>query len=96
MNPRVKAVKPNPDYTLTLTFTNEKVKVFDVKPYLDKGIFRELKDKHLFNSVKPFLGSIQWQNGQDFCPDTLYFDSVSQADMTTFPHSLPQTESAES
>ncbi len=61
MHPRVKAVKPNVDYTLTLTFTNDEVKVFDVKPYLDKGIFKELRDLSLFNSVKPFLGSIQWQ-----------------------------------
>ncbi len=75
MNPRVKEVKANPDYTLTLTFTNGEVKVFDVKPYLDKGIFRELKDMSVFNSVRPFLGSIQWRNGQDFCPDTLYADS---------------------
>lgn len=74
MNPRVKKVKPNPDYTLTLTFMNGEVKLFDVKPYLDKGIFRELQDKHLFNTVKPFLGSIQWLNGQDLCPDTLYID----------------------
>jgi len=44
---------------------------------LDKGIFRELRDQTLFNSVKPFLGSVQWQNGQDFCPDTLYLDGVS-------------------
>ena len=48
MYPRVKDVKPNPDYTLTLTFVNGEVKVFDVKPYLDKGIFRELRDKSLF------------------------------------------------
>ena len=77
MHPRVKAVKPNVDYTLTLTFTNDEVKVFDVKPYLDKGIFKELRDLSIFNSVKPCLGSIQWQYGQDFCPDTLYLDSVS-------------------
>ncbi len=76
MNPRVKAVKPNSDYTITLLFTNDEIRRFDVKPYLDKGFFRELKDPHLFNSVKPFLGSVQWKNGQDFCPDTLYEDSV--------------------
>ena len=75
MNPRVREVKPNLDYTLTLTFTNGEVRVFDVKPYLEKGIFRELKEKSIFNSVRPFLGSIQWQNGQDFCPDMLYLDS---------------------
>jgi hypothetical protein len=75
MYPRVKEVQANPDYTLTLTFANGEVKVFDVKPYLDKGIFRELRDRSVFNSVRPFLGSIQWQNGQDFCPDMLYLDS---------------------
>ena len=83
MNPRVKDVKPNPDYTLILTFTNGEVKVFDVKPYLDTGIFRELRDMSIFNSVKPFLGSVQWQNGQDFCPDTLYLESVRQDGMAT-------------
>jgi len=77
MNPRVKAVKPNSDYTLTIFFANGEVKVFDVKPYLDKGIFQELREQTLFNSVKPFLGSVQWQNGQDFCPDTLYLEGVS-------------------
>lgn len=76
MNPRVKLVQPNSDYTLTLTFTNGQVKRFDVKPYLDKGIFRELQDIRVFNTVKPFLGSVQWQGGQDFCPDTLYEDGV--------------------
>ncbi len=75
MNPRVKNVFPNNDYTLTITFTNDEVKIFDVKPYLEIGIFKELKDLSLFKTVKPFLNSIQWMNGQDFCPDTLYLES---------------------
>lgn len=72
MNPRVTNVKPNPDHTITIKFTNGEVRLFDVKPYLTKGIFRDLQDLSYFNSVKPVLGSIQWQGGQDFCPDTLY------------------------
>ena len=76
MNPRVVAVQPLPDYSLLLTFVNGEVKVFDVKPYLNIGIFRELQDQRYFNSVRPVLGSIQWQSGQDFCPDTLYVDSI--------------------
>ena len=75
MNPRVVEVKPNPDYSLTLKFTNGEVRRFDVRPYLEKGVFGELKDMQLFNSVRPILGSIQWLNGQDLCPDTLYLDS---------------------
>lgn len=82
MNPRVTAVKPNPDYTITLVFTNGEVRRFDVKPYLDKGFFRELKDMSVFNSVRPFLGSVQWRNGQDFCPDTLYEDGIPATDNT--------------
>lgn len=81
MNPRIKSVTPNPDYTLTLVFTNGEVKLFDVKPYLSIGIFQELKDISLFNSVRPFFGSVQWKNGQDFCPDTLYIESVPILDV---------------
>lgn len=75
MNPRVINVKPEHDFYLQLSFSNGEVKKFDVKPYLSVGIFKELKDLQVFNSVKPFLGSIQWANGADLCPDTLYLES---------------------
>lgn len=75
MNPRVKEVKPNKEFTLTITFNNGEVKLFDVKPFLNKGFFKELNDFNIFTTVKPFLGSIQWKNGQDLCPDMLYEDS---------------------
>jgi len=83
MNPRVKGVRPNADYTIRLLFTNGETRCFDVKPYLDKGIFRELRPLEVFNAVRPFLGSIQWPGGQDFCPDTLYMDSVPVEDSVT-------------
>lgn len=75
MNPRVIDVKPENDFVLLVTFTNGEKKRFDVKPYLGIGIFKELRDRSMFNSVKPFLGSIQWSNGVDLCPDTLYTES---------------------
>jgi len=75
MNPRVKKVHPNDDYALSLVFDNGEKGVFDVSPYLNNGIFSQLKDRGVFNSVRPFLGSIQWENGLDLCPDTLYLDS---------------------
>lgn len=76
MNPRVKNVIPNDDYTLTITFSNEEIRVFDMTKYLDVGIFSELKDKNKFKTVSLFMGSIRWINGQDLCPDTLYFESI--------------------
>ena len=75
MNPRVQTVKANQDYTLTLQFTNGETRIFDVSPYLDKGFFRDLRDSGYFATVQPFLGSVQWAHGQDFCPDMLYMDS---------------------
>ena len=77
LNPRVKAVQPQPDYTLRLTFTNGEVRLFGVKPYLSKGIFQQLQNLEVFNSVRPFLGSIQWSNEAHLCPDTLYEKGVA-------------------
>jgi len=36
----------------------------------------------MFNTVKPFLGTIQWANEADLCPDTVYLDSVKISDTT--------------
>jgi len=76
MNPRVKAVQANHDFTLIVAFTDGSVRLFDMKPYLKIGVFQELTAPHLFNSVRPFLGSVQRKNGQDICPDTLYEESM--------------------
>ena len=76
MLPRVKAVVPDKNYSLILTFNNNKKRRFNVKPYLKIGVFTRLKDLAVFNAVRPFQGSIQWPDGQDFCPDMLYEESV--------------------
>jgi hypothetical protein len=75
MYPRVKDVKAQDNYKILLTFTNGELKIFDMKPYVNKGFFKQLQERNYFNTVKPFMDSIQWKNGQDLCPDTLYLDS---------------------
>ena len=77
MNPRVVNVQPVADYNIKLTFSNGEVKSFDMKPFLETGNFRELTDPAMFNSVRPFLGSVQWPNGLDLCPDSLYLESIN-------------------
>jgi hypothetical protein len=76
MNPRIVNVKPEQDYTLRLYFTNGEIRRFDVKPYLETGIFRELKEVSLFNSAQPDGLSVEWANEASICPDTLYLDSI--------------------
>lgn len=75
MNPRVKKVTPTKNYELELIFTNEEKKQFDLKPYLDFGVFSELKEPSVFYSAKVEYGTVTWDNGADICPDTLYLES---------------------
>ena len=71
----IKDVQPLDDYRLLLKFENEEKRIFDVKPYLDIGKFKELKDKKLFKSVKVCFDSIEWANQIDLDPELLYQNS---------------------
>ena len=73
----VVGVKPLEDYRLCLTFENGEKRVFDMKPYLEKGIFKELKDESLFRSVRISFDSIEWSNQADMDPEVLYQKSVA-------------------
>ncbi len=70
-------VKPLSDYKLLLTFDNNEIREFDVKPYLDHGIFSELSDVKIFNSIHVSFDTIEWKNGADLDPETLYNESIS-------------------
>jgi hypothetical protein len=65
MNPYVKKVEPLENYCLMLWFTNGAQKIFDLKPYLNKGVFSQLKNTALFTSVRVVAGSVEWSNGID-------------------------------
>ncbi len=54
MNPRVKSVNAVQDYVLEIVFNNNEKKVFDVKPFLNFGLFSELKDTIMFQTAKAF------------------------------------------
>ena len=72
---KVVSAKANEDYTLDLEFSDGARRRFDVKPYLDKGIFTELKNLDYFKNIKIAFGTVQWRNEQDFAPETLYLES---------------------
>jgi hypothetical protein len=60
-----------PDYRIKVTLSNGNKGIFDVKPYLDKGIFKELKDYNYFRRARIEFGTITWPNEQDFSPETI-------------------------
>lgn len=71
-------VKVLEDYNLELTFDNNVVKIKDMKPHLNEGVFQVLKNKKIFNSVKITFGTISWNEDIDLCPDYLYETSVKK------------------
>jgi hypothetical protein len=73
---KVVVVKANDDFSLDLRFDDGSLRRFDVKPYLEYGVFQELKDKGYFKRVKVAFGTVQWPNEQDISPETLYLEST--------------------
>jgi hypothetical protein len=72
---KVVTVKANEDFSLDLKFNDNTVRRFDARPYLDFGVFNELKDIGYFKQVRIAYGTVQWPHEQDFSPDTLYIES---------------------
>ncbi len=60
-------------YTLRAKLSNGVEGVFDVSPYLHKGIFSQLQDVEYFNRVSINFCGICWPNGQDFSADTIEY-----------------------
>ena len=79
MNPNFEAAEALENYKLKVHFDNGEVKEFDVGPFLDKGIFVELKDEDYFSQVSVAFGAVQWPNEQDFSNDTLYLLGLPSA-----------------
>lgn len=71
----VKQVVPKEDYKLLLTFENGEKRLFDMKPYLDIGLSKQLKDIKLFNTVKISFDTVEWANHADIDPEVLYEQS---------------------
>jgi hypothetical protein len=67
----VLTVRPLSDYRLFVEIEDGRKGIFDVKPYLDHGVFKELRDKHYFEQVGIVLGAVTWPHEQDIAPETL-------------------------
>ena len=76
LGPRVLAVTPMEDYKLLITFTNGERRIFDAKSLFNLTVFKPLMNKAFFQLVAVDHGAISWPQGIDYCPDTLYVESV--------------------
>lgn len=81
ITPRIVQVIPFEDYTVDVYFEDGKITRYDVKPFLDKGVFKKLQDKKFFLERCTILNNtLAWDvdgtrnefNCIDIDPDTLY------------------------
>jgi hypothetical protein len=77
MPPHVRSITPQPDHLLFLVFENGESRIFDAKPYLERGVFQQIKHPGLFALPKVVSGSVEWPGEIDLSYDTLYLESQS-------------------
>lgn len=67
----VKTVRPLPHFCLHVELENGQQGIFDVTPYLQKGMGQALHNVDYFNQVGILFGAITWPHEQDIAPETL-------------------------
>lgn len=77
MNPRICKVVAHDNHTLTLVFSNQDVRVFDLRPYLVYPAFEPLRNIAFFKLAYADHGTVAWPQNIDFDPDALYLESYS-------------------
>ena len=76
MYKRITGVIPIPDYKLIVTFEESETRLLNMGPYLNKGIYNELKDISIFNSARVSFDTIEWSNQADIDPEFVYSESI--------------------
>lgn len=67
----IKFVEPLDDYKLKVVRLDGLEGIVDMAPYLERGVFRELKNLDYFRQVGISYGAVTWPNGQDIAPETV-------------------------
>ena len=66
------------NYKLRISLSDGRKGIFDVIPYLDRGVFQELKDPEYFRRVRVAFGGVTWPHEQDFSVETIEYELKRQ------------------
>ena len=70
-------VLPRDNFLLELWFNTGEHRLFDMTPYLDRGVFIKLKDPEKFKQAYVAFDTVCWPDNLDIAPETLYDKSIS-------------------
>lgn len=86
---KVTAVKTLENFSLAVIFDTGEERLFDMTPYLEKGVFKQLKNPQMFKQAYIAWDTVCWPNELDISPETLYLRSTP-IEQTQYPSSLSQ------
>ena len=78
-------VHPRDDFHLELKFSTGDVRLFDMRPYLDKGVFRRLQDLAQFKQAYVAFDAVCRPGNLEIAPEALYERSLSKQDSSSAP-----------
>jgi hypothetical protein len=79
----VTRVRIRENFHLELEFGSGERRMFDARPYLERGVFQQLKDPQRFAEAYVAFDTVCWPGNLDIAPETLYDRSVVLASQTT-------------
>ena len=65
------------DYQIEFQFSDGKLGIVNLLPFLQGSVFEPLKDREIFQKfqIDSDLETIVWENGADLAPEFLYFQA---------------------
>lgn len=71
---QVTECEPLPGYRLKVKCSDGVSGVFDMSKYLERGMFKRLKDTSAFNAVRLVFGAPTWPGNIDIAPERVRSD----------------------
>jgi len=78
MYPAVCKVRSHEDFSLSIVLDNGEKRSLDMKPYLNFGVFKKIRDYDKFKRVRVAFDTIEWDEGVDLDPEFIYAKSKGE------------------
>ena len=76
LRPTALSVKAENNYHLSIRFDNGETRILDVMPFIKGDWYGKLAEMSYFKSAQTDGFTVVWPEGQDLCPDDVYYLSV--------------------
>ena len=65
-------VTANADFSLNIVLDDGEKRILDMKPYLDFGVFKKIRDFEKFKRARISFDTVEWDDGVDLDPEFIF------------------------